>query len=68
MKLTVMESAASQAHKLYCIDIFRDASKIMFYIGRNRYPFEQSFFFTQRRSKLSNIIDHYHLTIIQKHH
>ena len=35
---TVSESAASQAHKLYCIDIFRDAAKIMFYIGKKKSP------------------------------
>jgi hypothetical protein len=33
-----MESAASQAHKLYCIDIFHDTSKIIFYIDRKKSP------------------------------
>jgi hypothetical protein len=35
---TVTESAASQAHKLYYIDLFRDAAKIIFYIDRKKSP------------------------------
>ena len=32
----VKESAASQAHKLYFIDLFHDVAKIIFYIGRKK--------------------------------
>ena len=40
---TVTECAASQAHKLYFIDLSRDAAKIMFYIDRKKSPISISF-------------------------
>jgi len=44
VKLTqVTENAMSQAHKLYFIDIFRDVTKIIFYIGRKKSPISISF-------------------------
>ena len=39
----VTESVASQAHKLYFIDIFHDVAKIMFYIGWKKSQISISF-------------------------
>ena len=54
MKLTqVTESAASQAHKLYFIDLFRDVAKIMFYIGRKKSLTKIMFYIGRNKSLIS---------------